>query len=140
MEKAIDTMEGIAEDGGEIEPDNIAREARIRSAYLDWCKEFGKEQDEERFKVFSDNFLTMEKFAKETGKEMSLNQYADCTEEEYKAATAADAKKEQEAKKAAEEANKKAKEAKAKEEESKMKAAKAKQEEEANKKKEAASK
>lgn len=108
MESAIDAMEGIADDGGKIEADSMAREARVRSAYLDWCKEYGKEQDESRFKVFYDNFLVMEKFAKESGKEMSLNMYADCTEEEYKAATQA------------EQATEKA-EAKAKEDEAKKK-------------------
>lgn len=148
MEAAIDEMEGIADDGGRIESDNIAREARIRSAYLDWCKEFGKEQDEKRFKVFSENFLTMEKFAKETGKEMTLNQYADCTEEEYKAATQAQAKKEEDAKKAAEEAKKKEEEvklkaeqektAKAKEEEARRKAEKEKKEQEMKKNREEA--
>ena len=129
MEAAIDSMQGIAEDGGEIESDNIAREARIRSAYMDWCKEYGKESDESRFKVFADNFLIMEKFAEESGKEMTLNQYADCTEAEYKATTEADAKKEKEEKKAKEEAAKKEAEAKKKAEEEA--AAKAKAAEEA---------
>ena len=83
LEAAIDSMEGIAEDGGAIEGDNLAREARVRSAYMDWCKEYGKDADETRFQQFSKNFLDMEEFAKEAGKEMSLNEYADCTEEEY---------------------------------------------------------
>jgi hypothetical protein len=87
LEAAIDAMQGIAEDGGEAEPDSLAREARIRSAYLDWCKEQGKEADEARFKVFEYNFLSMEEYAKESGKEMTLNKYADCTEEEYFALT-----------------------------------------------------
>lgn len=113
MEAAIDSMQGIAEDGVE-KSDNIAREARIRSAYIDWCKDFGKESDESRFKVFADNFLIMEKFAEESGKEMTLNQYADCTEGEYKAAAEADAKKEMEAKKTQEEAAKKKADAKKK--------------------------
>lgn len=52
LEAAIDAMDGIADDGGELDPDNVSREARIRSAYLDWCKEFDKENDEERFQVF----------------------------------------------------------------------------------------
>lgn len=82
----MDTMEGIAEDGSDI-VDGLAREARIRSAYLEWCKENGKEPDEARFPTFSSNFLAMEEYAKESGKEMSLNQYADCSEDEYLAAT-----------------------------------------------------
>lgn len=86
----MDTMEGIAEDGGAL-ADGLAREARVRSAYLDWCKEYGKEPDESRFPTFSSNFLGMEEYANETGKEMTLNQYADCTEEEYLVATAEEA-------------------------------------------------
>ena len=152
MEQAIDSMQGIGEEGVEIENDDMAREARIRSAYMDWVKEYGKESDETRFKVFFDNFLTMEKFAEESGKEMSLNQYADCTEAEYKAATEADAKKAEASKMADAEATKKAAEEKKKsdaekaakakaDEQAALKAAKAKKEEEmAAKRAEAASK
>lgn len=78
-------MEGIAPDGGAIEGDSLAREARVRSTYMDWCKEYGKESDEVRFQQFFKNYLDMEEFSKETGKEMALNEYADCTEEEYMA-------------------------------------------------------
>lgn len=78
-------MEGIASDGGELDQENLSREARIRSAYLDWCKEYSKEPDEARYRVFAENYLIMEKYASDTGKEMQLNQYADCTAEEYKA-------------------------------------------------------
>ena len=85
LEAALDSMDGIAEDGGELESDNIAREARVRSAYLGWCKDNGKKPDESRFPAFSNNFLTMENYSKETGKEMILNKYADFTEAEYKA-------------------------------------------------------
>ena len=93
LEAAIDSMEGIAEDGGEVE--NIAREARVRSAYLDWCKEYRKQPDESRFPTFSSNYLEMEVFAAEAGKEMALNEYADCTEEEYAKLTAAATQAEQ---------------------------------------------
>jgi hypothetical protein len=81
LENAIDALEGIGPDG--VENENLAREARVRSAYLDWCKEFGKTSDEIRFPQFYDNFLEMEDFAKDTGKEMVLNEYADYTEDEY---------------------------------------------------------
>lgn len=152
MEQAIDSMQGIGEEGVEIENDDMAREARIRSAYMDWVKEYGKESDEARFKVFYDNFLTMEKFAEESGKEMSLNQYADCTEAEYKAAVEADAKKAEASEKAEAEAAKKAAEEKKKAdaekiakakaaEEAELRAAKAKKEDElAAKRAQAASK
>lgn len=82
LEVALDSMEGIAEDGGELDT-SISREARVRSAYLDWCKEYGKEPDEARFPQFSTNYLAMEAYANENGKEMTLNKYADFTEEEY---------------------------------------------------------
>lgn len=82
----MDTMEGVAEDGGEL-TDGLAREARIRSSYIQWCKDNDKEPDEARFPTFSSNFLAMEEYATESGKEMSLNAYADMTEEEYLAAT-----------------------------------------------------
>jgi hypothetical protein len=87
FEAAVDEAEGIAEDGSmdeaENEPENMAREARIRSAYLDWCKTNKKEADQSRFSAFSKNFLVMEEYAKESGKKIQLNEYADCTEEEY---------------------------------------------------------
>lgn len=83
LEVALDSLEGIAPDGGELENDNLAREARVRAAYLDWCKECGKEPDEKRFPQFSSNYLEMEEYSKESGKDMLLNEYADCTEEEY---------------------------------------------------------
>ena len=82
----MDALEGIDEEGIQG-PDKLAQEARVRSAYMEWCKDNGKEVDESRFPVFFDNFLVMEDFAKESGKPMTLNKYADCTEEEYKALT-----------------------------------------------------
>jgi len=54
---------------------------------MDWCKEYGKEPDEARFPTFSSNFLAMEEYANENGREMVLNKYADCTEEEYRQLT-----------------------------------------------------
>jgi len=58
-------------------------ETRIRSAYTLWCGQYNKTPDESRFATFSSNYLVMEQYAKENGKEMILNRYADCTEEEY---------------------------------------------------------
>ena len=84
LEIALDALEGIAEDGGELEDGGeISREARVRSAYLEWCKDYDKEPDEGRFPQFSSNYLAMETYAKENDKEMTLNKFADCTEEEY---------------------------------------------------------
>jgi hypothetical protein len=87
MEAALDAMDGIAADGGELDPTNVSREARVRAAYMDWCKEQGKEVEEARFATFSVNYLAMEEYAKENNVEMKLNEYADCTEEEYIALT-----------------------------------------------------
>ena len=80
-------MDGIADDGGELDPTNISREARVRAAYLEWCKENGKETDESRFPTFSSNFLAMEAYANDNDKTMQLNKYADFSEEEYAALT-----------------------------------------------------
>jgi hypothetical protein len=84
LESIVDSMDGIAEDGGELQ-ENLAREARVRASYMDWCKEFKKKQDEKRFQQFSANFLTMEDYANKSGEAMKLNEYADCTKEEYEA-------------------------------------------------------
>lgn len=86
LEEAIDAMEGIDTDGGSIDTSDV-REARVRSAYLEWCKEYGKEPDESRFPTFTTNFLAMEEYAQENNREMVLNKYADCTEEEYRGIT-----------------------------------------------------
>lgn len=77
-------LDGVAPDGGELESNtDISREARIRSAYMEWCNSYNKEPDESRFRTFSKNFLTMEQYSKEEGKKMQLNKFADCTEAEY---------------------------------------------------------
>jgi membrane protein involved in colicin uptake len=89
LELAIDEMEGISEDGTMMASDNLAREARVRSAYMEWCKEYNKQQNESRFPQFYKNFLEMEVFAKESGKDMVLNEYADFTEEEFAKLTSA---------------------------------------------------
>jgi hypothetical protein len=85
LEDAIDFLEGIDPEGVEMDDGDLAREARVRSSYMDWCKEFGKESDETRFNQFFKNYLEMEDFSKDTGKEMVLNEFADYTEEEYTA-------------------------------------------------------
>jgi hypothetical protein len=83
LEVALDSLSGIADDGGELEAENLSREARVRSAYLDWCKQYDKQPEEDRFPIFSSNYLAMEDYAKTSGKEVTLNAYADRTEEEY---------------------------------------------------------
>jgi hypothetical protein len=81
LEAAIDALDGIDEEG--LEGPNLAREARVRSVYLEWCKEYGKEPDESRFPTFYNNLLMMESMAEQDGKALTLNKYADCTEDEY---------------------------------------------------------
>lgn len=81
----MDFLDGIDSEGVEMDAGDLAREARVRAAYMDWIKDFNKESDETRFNQFYKNFLEMEDFSKETGKEMVLNEFADYTEEEYAA-------------------------------------------------------
>ena len=59
LEIALDAIEGIADNGRDL--DTTAREARVRAAYLDWCKEHKKDPDDDRkFVTFKDNYLKME--------------------------------------------------------------------------------
>ena len=83
LEEALDFLDGIDSEGVEMDDGDMAREARVRAAYMGWCKDFDKESDETRFNQFFKNYLEMEDFAKETGKDMVLNEFADFTEEEY---------------------------------------------------------
>jgi hypothetical protein len=57
--------------------------ARIRSSYLEWCKLYKKEVDESWFPIFESNFISMETYANESRTKIRLNQFFDCTEEEY---------------------------------------------------------
>ena len=63
------------------------RESRVRTVYLDWCKNYGKKVNEERYSIFRSNFILMETFAKESGNPVQLNEWYDCTEDEYNART-----------------------------------------------------
>jgi len=59
-------------------------DARIRLAYIDWCRKYDKIVDDSRFQTFLSNFLTKEKYCKEKGWEMVLDEYTDCTMEEIR--------------------------------------------------------
>lgn len=83
LEDALDAMAGISSEGIELEGADIAKEAKIRSEYMTWAKKFGRDQSEERFQIFSANFVQMEEYSASQGKAMELNQYADLTAEEY---------------------------------------------------------
>lgn len=62
--------------------------AQVRTVYLQWCEVYGKDVNEERFKVFSSNFLSMKAFSDETGKPLQFHKWFDCTEQEYISLTA----------------------------------------------------
>lgn len=55
----------------------------LRAAYTEWCEIFHKQMDESRFQTFTSNFLIMKAIATDRGEPMKLNQWFDCTEEEY---------------------------------------------------------
>jgi hypothetical protein len=63
--------------------DDPASESLILSIYIDWCKSYQKWPDRQRFDTFFSNYKTLERFALETGREMTLSEYVDFTQEEY---------------------------------------------------------
>jgi len=60
---------------------------RVRAAYSNWCRTYKKEPDEGRFPKFKSNYIIMEKLANEQGREVTLNEFADCTPSEYERAS-----------------------------------------------------
>jgi hypothetical protein len=56
---------------------------RIRAAYRDWCQYYDKPYNEGRLRIFAANFLAVEKYHRETGVSLILNELADMTSEEY---------------------------------------------------------
>mmetsp|Transcript_36350 Transcript_36350/g.87761 ORF Transcript_36350/g.87761 Transcript_36350/m.87761 type:complete len:1773 (-) Transcript_36350:3283-8601(-) len=69
---------------GTVDPDDPEVRRRVRSAYSNWCREYNKETDESRFPRFKTNYLKMEQMAWEQGNEITLNEFADCSPEEYR--------------------------------------------------------
>ena len=69
---------------GTVDPDDPEVRRRVRSAYSNWCREYNKETDESRFPRFKTNYLKMEQMAWEQGSEITLNEFADCSPEEYR--------------------------------------------------------
>lgn len=62
---------------------NISEES-IRKHYQEWCAKFHRRQDSFRFIVFQRNYLSQFKWNLAAGRQaFTLNQFADCTEEEY---------------------------------------------------------
>lgn len=75
---------------------SIPYDSAARLAYEGWCADFGKPIDEARYEVFKENYsaitvmnVAAKKQARETGEEnpslLALNEYADCTADEYEA-------------------------------------------------------
>jgi hypothetical protein len=69
---------------GSVDPDDPEVRKRVRAAYSNWCKEYNKDADEGRFPRFKSNYLKMEQIAWEQGREVTLNEFADCSPEEYR--------------------------------------------------------
>ena len=63
--------------GGNLFPE------RIKAAYRDWCQYYGKEYNENRLSTFSSNFLAVERYHRETGVSLILNELADMSSEEF---------------------------------------------------------
>lgn len=75
---------------------SVPYDAAAELAYDGWCKTYGKTYDAARYQVFKDNYeaitvmnVSAKKAARESGDEnpslLALNEYADCTAEEYEA-------------------------------------------------------
>ena len=76
---------------------SVPYDAAARYTYEEWCKQYGKDIDESRYATFKENYeaitvmnVASKKKAREEGDEnpslLALNEYADCTAEEYEAA------------------------------------------------------
>jgi hypothetical protein len=66
------------------QPGNFFPE-RIKDAYRDWCQYYGKEYNSSRLSTFASNFLAVERYHRETGVSLILNELADMTSEEFRA-------------------------------------------------------
>ena len=64
--------------------DEAERET-IRQSYIDWCIANEREYIESRLDAFANNFLAIESYRKETGKNVKLSKHADLSPEEYNA-------------------------------------------------------
>ncbi len=61
----------------------ISKEDSVRTLYTEWCKLYNKEENESRFHIFFANLISMEAYSKKARRPLKLNQWYDCTEEEY---------------------------------------------------------
>ena len=76
---------------------SVPYDAAAELEYENWCKQYGKEADPARYETFKSNYeaitimnVAAKKTARDTGDDnpsiLALNEYADCTAEEYEAA------------------------------------------------------
>jgi hypothetical protein len=80
----FDTFQMLPKQATKIgEDESEGRWDPIRRIYSDWCKQYEKEPDESRYPTFSTNFLALAQHCSNTGTEITLNEYADCTQDEY---------------------------------------------------------
>ena len=82
----------LDEKAGLTTPDDVG-ESAIREAYENWCRMYGRQEDESRYQVFQTNYLKMQEYAQKTGKPMRLTSFADLTKEEYDAQVKSDTKR-----------------------------------------------
>jgi hypothetical protein len=92
------TVRGVTSVDMTTESDvSIPYDSAARLSYDGWCSTYGKTFDAARYAVFKDNYeaitimnVSTKKAAREAGEEtpslLALNEYADCTAEEYEAA------------------------------------------------------
>ncbi|MGK3735270.1 MAG: hypothetical protein ACI90V_002110 [Bacillariaceae sp.] len=57
----------------------------IRQSYIEWCIANEREYIESRLDAFANNFLAVESYRKETGKNVKLSKHADLSPEKYNA-------------------------------------------------------
>ncbi|KAG7355087.1 cathepsin propeptide inhibitor domain I29 [Nitzschia inconspicua] len=65
------------------DPKTMEQQELIHKAYWEWCHYYGKTYDEKRLKTFANNFLAVQKYHRQTNKELMLNEFADMSELEY---------------------------------------------------------
>jgi hypothetical protein len=76
---------GGALDAKIVEIESLVRASyqECRNIYIEWCRTYGKQEEALRFATFSSNYIAMRQFTEQAGTELRLNQYADCTKDEY---------------------------------------------------------
>ena len=91
VEAKGDTLPAWMNQGPEIvDEQNNGSWDPIRRIYSDWCKQYGKAPDKSRYPNFSTNFLALALYCSNSGTEIDLNEYADCTQGEYLKLTGGD--------------------------------------------------